>query len=252
MTRHMTAAATLAGLAAFAILPACSQGGSGSNRADMEKIVREYILANPELIEEALVALEQRAASDMQLARQAALAENRAKLFSLAGDYSVGPADAPVTVVEFFDYRCGFCKRSADWVASLPELYDGQVRVVFKELPVLDRGSDRMSETAALAALAAGRQGKYLEFHLALMNIESNSDLSDQALDRTAAGLGLDVARMRRDMASAEVRQQLADMRALGRALMFRGTPAFVVDDAFVDGADIQRIQQLIRDRLEG
>ncbi|MFN7056800.1 DsbA family protein, partial [Hyphomonas sp.] len=212
MTRHVSTAAILAALALFVILPACSQGG-GSNRADMEKVVRDYILANPELIEEALVALEKKAEDEKRQNRVSMIAENSERLFNLASDFSVGPADAPITVVEFFDYRCGWCKRSAAWVAGLPELYDGQVRVVFKEFPIFGG----ISDTAARAALAAGRQGKYVEFHLALMEITSNDDLMDAAIDGIARSLGMDVARMRRDMESPEVRRQLTDMSVLGR-----------------------------------
>lgn len=249
MTRPIQKSCLALGLAALAILPACGQGGaSPSSRAEMEKVVREYILANPGLIEEALVALSQQEAENTRLATKARIAENSERLFNLSTDYSVGPADAPVTVVEFFDYRCGYCKRSAGWVADLPEMYDGQVRVVFKELPIFGG----ISATAARAALAAGRQDKYLEMHLELMNIRSNDDLTEAAIDEIAAGLGMDVARMRRDMESAEIQAQLADMIELGRTLNVNGTPGFIIGDEVVEGANTPRIQQVITAQLGG
>ncbi|MFN4025447.1 MAG: DsbA family protein [Hyphomonas sp.] len=228
-------------IAGLLLLPACAQGGN-PDRTEMEKIVREYILANPEIIEEALVALTEREKQNEAIVVRAAIADNWDRLYSVATDYSIGPADAPVTVVEFFDYRCGFCKRSAHWAAGLPEAYDGQVRVVFKELPIFGG----ISDTAARAALAAGRQDKYLEMHLALMDIQSNNDLTEQKIDEIAGDLGLDVRRMRADMASGAISQQLAEMENLGRALRISGTPAFFIGDEYVAGADTRRVEQLI------
>ncbi len=228
------------------LLPACAQGRN-PDRAEMERIVREYILANPEIIEEALIALTEKEKQNEAIALQAAISDNWDKLYSLPTDYSVGPADAPVTVVEFFDYRCGFCKRSAQWASQLPEAYDGQVRVVFKELPIFGG----ISETAARAALAAGRQDKYLEMHLALMNIRSNDELTEQKIDELAREIGLDVQKMRSDMASPAIREQLADMESLGRALRVNGTPAFFIGNEHVAGADTRRIEQVIASALE-
>ena len=122
-------------------------------------------------IEEALIALtEKRQAEEDQRTRDA-IAENTDRLLNSPGDYSIGPADAKVTVVEFFDYRCGFCKRSASWATGLPEKYDGDVRVIFKELPILSTESEK----AALAAIAAGKQGKYIEMHMGLMELDNGS-----------------------------------------------------------------------------
>lgn len=241
----------LSGLIAMAIaglllLPACAQGGN-PDRTEMEKIVREYILANPEIIEEALIALTEREKQNEAVVVRAAIADNWDRLYSVASDYAVGPADAPVTVVEFFDYRCGFCKRSAHWAAELPAAFNGQVRVVFKELPIFGG----VSESAAKAALAAGRQGKYVEMHLALMDIKSNNDLTEQKIDEIARGLGVDVTRMRADMVSSAVIQQLAEMESLGRALRISGTPAFFIGNEYVAGADTRQVEMLIAAALE-
>ncbi len=233
---------------ALALLPACAQpGAGGASKAEIEKIVREYILENPEIIEEALVALTQKENLAQAAAAKAAIAANANKLYALDTDYSVGPANAKVTVVEFFDYRCGFCKRSVDWVRALPEEYDGEVRVVFKELPIFGG----ISETAALAALAAGKQGKYVELHVALMNIKSNDDLTEQKIDELASLAGINVPKMRADMKSSTVQQQLADMKALGQALAVGGTPGFFLGDQHIEGANTPAIEAAIEAALK-
>lgn len=233
---------------AVALLPACAQPGAKAERADIEKIVREYILENPEIIEEALVALhEKEKAAQAQLAR-AAITANKDALYAHAGDYAIGPADAAVTIVEFFDYRCGYCKRSVDWVQKLPEKYDGEVRVVFKELPIFGG----ISETASLAALAAGKQGKYWEFHSALMKIKNNEDLTDAKIDEISASLGLNTAKLRADMKSQAVQKQLAEMKSLGAALSVTGTPAFFIGDTHVEGANLPVIEAAIEAALKG
>lgn len=236
-------------LAAVAVsfLPACAQPGANTDRADIEKIVREYILENPEIIEEALVALhEKEKAAQAELVRKAIIA-NKDALYAHAGDYAIGPEDAAVTIVEFFDYRCGYCKRSVDWVQKLPAKYDGEVRVVFKELPIFGG----ISETAALAALAAGKQGKYWEFHSALMKIKNNDELTEARIDEIAASLGLNTTKLRADMKGQAVQKQLAEMKSLGAALNVTGTPAFFIGDTHVEGANLPVIEAAIEDALK-
>ena len=244
----LCAPALIAALAALVLLPACAQGAAKAEKSEIESIVREYILANPEIIEDALVALTEKEAAAQRDAARQAVAAHRDQLYNNPADYSIGPADARVTVVEFFDYRCGFCKRSVDFVRKLPEEYDGDVRVVFKELPIFGG----ISETAALAALAAGRQGKYLEMHVALMDIENNNDLTEEAIDRVAAKAGVDVRKMRADMASEAVKKELAEMQDLGMALAVGGTPGFFVGDAHIEGANIPQIEKAIEAALKG
>ncbi len=234
--------------AGLALLPACAQGGGTTDKAEIETIVREYILANPEIIEEALVALTEKERLAQASATQAAISDSKDALYNDSADYFVGPEDAAVTVVEFFDYRCGYCKRSAEWTASLPEQYDGQVRVVFKEYPIFGD----ISETAALAALASGRQGKYIDMHLALMALKSNDELTEQKIDELALQLGIDVQRMRADMKSDAVTGQLADMQALGRTLNVGGTPGYFVGDQAIEGANLPKIEEAIRAEITG
>ena len=163
-----------------------------------------------------------------------------------SGDFSIGPADAKVTVVEFFDYRCGFCKRSASWATALPEKYDDQVRVVFKELPILSAESEK----AALAALAAGKQDKYIEMHMALMELDNGTGFGPDVIDAAAESVGVDVARMRADMKSVDVQKTVADSKSLARSLGISGTPNFIIGTELVPSADITQVEALIQTAL--
>ncbi|MEM1106368.1 MAG: DsbA family protein [Pseudomonadota bacterium] len=239
-------------LGALALLPACAQDARAADPdgamtpAQVEEIVRDYILDNPEVIEEALVILSERQKAEEAEAAREALTANADALYSNAEDFTIGPEDAEVTVVEFFDYRCGFCKRSVDFVAGLPASYDGNVRVVFKELPILSPES----REAALAALAAGKQGKYFDVHVALM--EHRGNYSSAEINAVAASVGVDVERMRRDMESTAVLAQLADTSALAQRLGVGGTPAFFVGDTVVSGANTAAVIEAIEAELKG
>ncbi|MEZ5947115.1 MAG: DsbA family protein [Hyphomonas sp.] len=242
-------ASTALGL--LALTPACAdsaQTGGKMDRAEIEKIVHEYIVAHPEVIEEAIYALTERERVAAETAVKDAIAANWDALYNLPTDYSIGPADAPVTVVEFFDYRCGYCKRSVDWVQSLPAAYNNKVRVVFKEHPIFGG----ISHDAALAALAAGRQGKYNGMHVALMKLKSNDELTDKKIDDIAKELGLNVQKLRADMKSMEVQKQLADVISLGDALQVDGTPGFFIGDTVVSGANQPAIDAAIKKALAG
>lgn len=248
MTRSFSVAIALG---ALALTPACAERTAAADaevmtRAQVETIVRDYIMENPEIIEEALVELgERQRQQEAEAARQSIL-DNKDALYNQAGDPAIGPEDAAVTVVEFFDYRCGYCKRSLDFVAGLPAKHDGQVRVVFKEYPILSP----QSRQAALAALAAKEQGLYFEMHTALM--ESDTKLSDEDIDTIAEAAGVDVAKMRADMESKAVRQELSQMSELARDLGVTGTPAFFIGEEAIEGANTPKITQVIEDKLEG
>ncbi len=239
---------TAAAMTAIALTPACAQDSASGkmNRADIEKIVHEYILANPEVIEDALIALNEQREAEADAAKKTAISASKNELFNLASDHFVGPADAEVTVVEFFDYRCGYCKRSVDMIQALPKEYDGKVRVVFKELPIFGG----ISETAALAALSAGKQGKYNAMHVALMKLKSNDDLTEKRIDSIAESIGVNVKKMRADMKSMEIQKQLSDMKDLGRTLDVGGTPGFFVGDIHIEGADTAKLTAAIKAEL--
>jgi protein-disulfide isomerase len=157
-----------------------------------------------------------------------------------------GNPDGAVTVVEFFDYRCPYCKAVArDMIETLEA--EGDVRIVFKEFPIL--GPD--SQTAAKAALAADRQGKYLPFHQALMDHKGTLD-RDAILD-IAEELGLDLELLEVDMESPEVATVIARTLALAEALDIGGTPAFIIGDELVPGAvDMKTLKDLVAKARNG
>ncbi|MDD9961835.1 MAG: DsbA family protein [Gammaproteobacteria bacterium] len=174
--------------------------------------IRDYLLANPQVLREALDPSRQLAAR---------VAEHRDELLAAAGVPALGDLSGGVTVVEFFDYRCGYCKRSLDAVRGL--LQAEGVRVEMREYPILGEES----EAAARAALAAVRQGAYEAAHFALMAHEGAFDAA--SVESIMDGLGLDLERLRADMASAEVDALIEANRALAARLGVTGTPAFLV-----------------------
>ena len=233
-------------LVAFFSTVACAQDTTTTeiNRAEVEEIVRAYILENPEIIEEAIIILgERQHADEAEKARLAIQGQSEA-LYNDARDYSIGPADAELTIVEFFDYRCGYCKASLDWVQALPEQYDGRVRVVFKEFPILSAES----EVAARAALAAGQQDLYVEMHAALMR--SRSGFKDEDIEALAESVGLDIETWKADKDSVQIRQHVADTRELAKTIGTSATPTFIIDGEFIAGFDRQRLIALIEDKL--
>ncbi|MBC6412054.1 MAG: thioredoxin domain-containing protein, partial [Hyphomonadaceae bacterium] len=197
----MTKLATLLIMVGTLALSSCAESQSPAySRSDIKDIIREYLLENPEIVREALTELKRR--EDM-----AAINAHRDELFNDRRDMVVGPDTAKVTIVEFFDYNCGFCKQSTDWVASVIEKHPEDVRVIFKELPILD-GRTNTSRNAARAALAAGRQGRYFDMHLALM---AERSLTSERIDQVAEKVGIDVAKMRRDMDDPALDAQIED-----------------------------------------
>ena len=206
---------------AIPAIPAQAQVLSAPQEDAVRAIVRDFILRNPEILVEALRRL-------------------RADLLQDPGSPAIGPANADAVLVQFFDYRCPYCKQVAEPVVALARA-DPRLRVVFKELPIL--GPD--SVVASRAALAAAMQGQYQKFHLALM--ARRGPLDEASVLALAKEIGLDQARLRADMAKPEVMAQVERNRALARDLGIRGTPAFVIGDEIVPGAiDIDTMRQLV------
>lgn len=168
------------------------------------------------------------------------IADRRDQLINARGDPSVGDPKATVTIVEFFDYQCPYCRRMAQQLAELNEA-DPDLRIVYKEFPFLSEAST----LAARAGLGAARQGKYEEFHLALMGLRG--ELSARAIFRVAERIGLDAGRLRADMNSPNAQRMLQRNHRLAQELGIRGTPSFVVGDEVIRGAiTIDRLRQLI------
>ena len=225
--------------------PAAGIAGDGGpftalQKNDIRNTVREYILENPQVIVEALEAIQSQQRHSESRQRQNAVAARADQLFRSRSDPSVGDPKATVTIVEFFDYQCPYCRRMAQQLSELNK-EDPDLRIVYKEFPVFGPAST----LAARAALAAMRQGKYEEFHLAMMGIRGAP--SERTIFRVAERIGLDAGRLRADMNSATPQRMFQRNFQLAQELGIRGTPAFVIGEQVIPGAiDIQRLRQLI------
>lgn len=244
LLRLMSAALVLT--LALALAPARAEEQAPADQAEFEARVRAYLIAHPEVIVEALQELERRQQAATDVKQKQAILDHRDALIASPDDPVAGNPAGAVTVVEFFDYRCPYCKAVAhDMIDTLED--EGDVRIVFKEFPIL--GPE--SEQAAKAALAARLQGKYLPFHRALM--AHKGQLDEAALFRVAEEVGLDVARLRQDMTTAEIDETISRNLALANALAIGGTPAFVVGDSLVPGAvDMKTLRDLVAKARNG
>ena len=228
---------------ALVVAPACSQTSvDTADKEAIEKIVHDYIMENPNIVMDALVQHEEN--EDWR-----SINEVRTAIYEERRDASIGPANAKVTIVEFFDYNCGYCKRTTDWISETLEKYPNDVRVIFKESPVLESRT-RTSANAAKAALAADKQGKYLEMHVALM---AASSLSDKKIDAIAEEIGLDVKQLRSDMENPALQEHIDDTMTLVRKIRpFGGTPFFLFEDDYLAGASVERLDELLEKALNG
>lgn len=188
--------------------------------------VRAYLIAHPEVIAEAIEALKTKQQAEAEASNAKAIAQNKAQLEHAVGDPSLGAG--PVTVVEFFDYRCAYCKAAAPHIPDMVAK-NSQIRLVFKEFPILTE----VSEHAARAALAAQIQGKYLPVHLAFM---AEKALDDDGINRILKEKGVDLVRAHADMQSEPVSKKIEENRALAREIGVDGTPGFVVADKVIGG----------------
>ena len=232
----------LAALAVLAFLAGESraQTPAGPDKEAVERIVRDYLLANPEIVAEALQTLRAKQEAEEQALAEAAIAENREAIDRHPMSPVSGNAAGDVTVVEFFDYQCGYCKRALPTMVELLDK-DANVRVVWKEFPILGP----VSEFAARASMAAERQGKYHDFHIRLMGEEDK--LSVERVMEVAGLVGLDVAQLSRDMKDRAIQDYIQETRSLAQAIGIRGTPSFVIDGALVRGVvDSARMKELV------
>ncbi len=218
------------GVFLFAVSPSIAQAEDALTKDDVVKILEQHIEDNPEIIMEALNNYQARERQREEEAASAALKEHKDFLANYEGSPFIGPKDAEMVVVEFFDYNCGYCKRALPDIVKLQKEFP-DVKIVFKEFPILSPESD----LAARMALAANKQGKYFEFHSALM--EAQGRVSEDRMKDIASGLGLDVDMMIKDKDSAAITKIIEDTKTKGSAIGVRGTPAFVIGDKLVRGA---------------
>ena len=218
--------------------PAAPSAFTPDQRKELEAIIKDVLLKNPELMLEVQNALEAKLEKIQAERMQVAIKEHAGELFRPASSPVVGNPKGDVPVIEFFDYNCGYCKKAFTDLAQVMEK-DKKVRVILKEFPILAKGS----EEASRVALAAKMQGKYWEFHRAML--ESHGQANEASALRVAEKLGLDMARLKKDMASAEVRNEIESTRALATKMGIQGTPHFIVGDRIIPGAP-ENLSELI------
>lgn len=217
---------------AMSLLPATALAEDSFNdkqRAEIGQVVRQYLLDNPEILLEVSKELEIRQKAEEDKKREGALAANADAVFNSPHDLVAGNPKGDVTMVEFFDYNCGWCKKGLPEVMSLIE-NDKNLRLVMKEFPIF--GGD--SDYAAQAALASNAQGKYWEFHVALLSHEGK--LTRETIDEIATAQGLDLDKLKSDMQSPKIAEIIAANQKLAQDLNITGTPAFIIDRTVVPG----------------
>ena len=211
-------AAAAGAAATVAVMAGSTTAIVTTDRAAIEKIVREYILSHPEILPEAMENLRARELATV-------VAANRTTIETPFAGAWEGAADADVTIVQFFDYNCGYCRKSLSDIDRLLAA-DRKLRVVYRELPVLGPAS----ENAARVSLAAAKAGKYASFHRA---VYAAGQPEPRAVERIAKGLGIDLAFASDPAVQAEINTNLN----LARPLQITGTPAWVVGDRVLSGA---------------
>src|SRR5436305_1817581 len=220
--------------------PASAADFTPDQRKAIESIIREYLTKNPEVMLDALEAAKEKLSKEAHDKAGANLVARRQELFEDPASPVAGNPKGDVSVVEFFDYRCPYCKQVEPSLEALLK-EDRQLRLVYKEMPVLGQAS----MIAAKAALGARNQGKYDEFHRSLMNAKGQMD--EAVVYKVAGSVGLDVERLKKDMATPEIDKAIKANLDLADALDIRGTPGFVIGDEIVPGAvDLNTLKQLI------
>jgi protein-disulfide isomerase len=228
---RLAVAALVGSMAASA---AYAQGISDAQRGDIERIVREYLIRNPEVLQEAIAELEKKQAAAEAEKHKAAVKDNAQALFHSPRHVVVGNPAGDVNFVEFFDYNCGYCKRAlADKMALLKS--DPKLRVVLKEFPVLGANSVEAARVAVAVRMQDKTGKKYLEFHQKLLAGRGQADRARAIA--VAKEVGLDAARIERDIDGPEVRASLEESFKLAEKLGLNGTPSYVIGQNVVIGA---------------
>ncbi len=206
----------------------------------IDQLIEQYIRTHPEVIEQSLQALEAKREAEEKSRQTVAIASRQNDLLHDPASPISGNPSGDVTLVEFFDYRCGYCKRAAAAVTQLQK-EDARVRVVYKDFPILGEAS----ELASKAALASKAQGKHQVFHEALL--ASQGDMTQDSIFTVAADVGLDTKRLEADMAKPEWQTVIDRNRSLAKELGISGTPGFIVGTELVAGAlDLNGLKALL------
>ena len=201
-----------------------------AEKAEISDLVRQYIKRNPEIILEALEDIQKREEIQKEKAQRTQLKLNEKFIERDIDDPILGNPDGKIVITEFFDYQCGYCKRMLKILLDISK-NNNDVKIILKEYPILGP----VSTLAAQVALAAKKQNKYAEIHAALMQLRGR--LSEPAVFQIAKEVGLTTEQLREDMMDPKILKHLTRTRELGKQLMIRGTPAFIINDTISPGA---------------
>lgn len=214
--------------------------GDSTLAPDLEQAIEQYIRTHPEVIEQSLQALDAKREVEEKARQKVALANRQQELLNDLTSPVSGNPKGTITLIEFFDYRCGYCKRAGGAVTQLQK-DDPRVRVIYKDFPILGEAS----ELAAKAALASNAQGKHQAFHEALL--ASKHEMTKDEVLRIAQDVGLDTKRLEADMANPEWNRVIEKNHAIASQLGISGTPSFIVGTELVPGAlDLKGLKELI------
>ena len=214
--------------------PASAQSFSEQQRTEIRKIVREYLLANPEVLEEVSAELSKRQAAAEAAKQVSAVRKHSEALFNSPRGVIVGNRQGDVNFVEFFDYNCGYCKRAMTDMLNLMKS-DPKVRVVLKEFPVLGQGSIEAAQVGIAVRMQDPTGKKYLDFHQRLLNSRGQIDKAKAVA--AAKDSGVDMGRLEKDMASPEVKATLEENFRIAEDIGLNGTPSYVIGQQVVVGA---------------
>ncbi|PWR25769.1 DsbA family protein [Zavarzinia aquatilis] len=238
--RRLLASSLAALLLTGAALPASAGSFDDASKEEIRQIVKDYLMEHPEVIIESVQAMQAREDAAKADEAKGQIAALREKLLRDGRDQVLGNPNGDVTLVEFFDYRCGYCKQAQPTLDELIKS-DPKLRVVLKEFPIL--GPDSL--VASRAALASVAQGKYKEFHAAL--IASKGALGDDKIMEIAKGVGIDTDKLKAAMQDQAIAGHIDDNHALAGKLAINGTPSFIIGDQLVPGAvDLDTLKKLV------
>ncbi|WP_375414957.1 DsbA family protein [uncultured Bradyrhizobium sp.] len=213
---------------------ASAQSFSDTQRGEIETIIKNYLLAHPEVLEEVSAELSKRQTAAEAEKHEAAVVRNAQAIFSSPRGVTVGNKDGDVTFVEFFDYNCGYCKRAMTDMLELMKS-DSRLKVVLKEFPVLGPGSVEAAQVAVAVRMQDPAGKKYLDFHQKLLGGKGQADKARAMA--AAKDVGVDMAKLEKDLASPEVRATLEENFKLAEDMGMNGTPSYVIGKQVVIGA---------------
>lgn len=251
MRRFLIASTALIALSLPSLAAAAdaSQTIGSMTRKDLEAFIKQYLMDNPDLITDAMQNMRKKQMEEMKAKAEKSLKRNQAALNNDPASPSIGdPKKTDVTVVEFFDYHCGYCKHMLPVISKIMK-EDPKVRFVFKEFPILSEDS----VTASKAALAVWNldKTKYFDYYTELMKYTGRFD--EKTVLEFAAKYGISKDKMLKEMESDAVKDQLKKNRELAMDMEIRGTPAFIAGENFIPGAvDEDQLRDMIKAAREG